>query len=585
MDEHKKDHLNNLRHSCAHLLAAAVMELWPDVKRTIGPAIENGFYFDFDFGETKISESDFPKIEAKMREILPAWQQFERHELSSEQAKKEYLGNEYKHELIDEFSKKGETLTFYKSGDYWDLCRGGHIERPNQQLNHFKLLSIAGAYWRGNENNKMLTRIYGTCFDSKEKLDKYLWQQEEAKKRDHRKLATELDLIVFSELVGSGLPLYTPKGAVLRSQVYNFSRELNQKIGYGETALPSVNRAELFKVSGHYDKYKADMFTVHSHYSEEEFFLKPMNCPQHCVIYASQPRSYRDLPVRFSDFSVLYRDERPGEIHGLLRSRAFTQDDGHCFCREDQIETEFNNVFMVVKEALQVYGFEYWVRLSLRDPEHTEKYLGDEVVWKRAEEKLSSLVQKMGVKFREAPGEAAIYGPKLDFMVVDSLGREWQLSTIQLDMIMPTRFGLTYTDADGTQKTPFMVHRAIIGSERFIAILIEHFGGKFPIWLSPIQVVLIPIADRHHVVATQVQKNLRAAGIRAEIDTRAQSMQNKIRAATLQKVPFIGIMGDKEIAAQVPTISVRARDGKSRELTVTEFIAELQSDIETKIQS
>jgi len=585
MDEHKKDQLNNLRHSCAHLLAAAVMELWPKAKRTIGPAIEHGFYFDFDFGETKISENDFPKIETKMRELLPAWNSFERLVLNKNEATKQYSNNQYKQELIQEFSVKGETLTFYKSGNYSDLCRGGHVEHPNQDLKHFKLLSIAGAYWRGSEKNKMLTRIYGTCFETKEKLEKYLWQIEEAKKRDHRKLAQELDLIVFSDLVGSGLPLYTPKGAILRNAVYNFSRELNQKIGYGETALPSVNRAELFKVSGHYDKYKADMFTVHSHYSDEEFFLKPMNCPQHCVVYASQPRSYRDLPVRLSDFSVLYRDERPGEIHGLLRSRAFTQDDGHCFCREDQIEEEFSRVLGVVDEALKIYGFEYWIRLSLHDPKHQEKYLGNNEVWKRAEAKLKSLVTKKNLPYREAVGEAAIYGPKLDFMVQDSLGREWQLSTIQLDMIMPARFGLTYTDADGTQKTPFMIHRAIIGSERFIAILIEHFGGKFPLWLSPVQVVLVPIADRHHEAAIRVQKELQAAGIRVELDSRAESMQNKIRALALQKVPFIGIMGDKEIAAQPPSISIRGRDNKSHVLTVTEFITQLRNDIETKIQS
>ncbi len=583
-------HLNNLRHSCSHLLAAAVMDMWPDAKRTIGPAIENGFYFDFDFPSTssgqsiKISEADFPKIEEKMRELVKNWKSFERHELSSDEAKKEYPSNEYKHELINEFSKAGEKLSFYKAGNYWDLCKGGHCPHPNNDLKHFKLLSVAGAYWRGNEKNKMLTRIYGTCFPKRAELDAYLNNIEEAKKRDHRKLAQELDLIVFSDLVGSGLPLYTPKGTVLRNEVYNFSRVLNKKIGYQETAMPSVTRAELFKVSGHYDKYKADMFEVHSHYSEEEFFLKPMNCPQHCVIYQSRQRSYRDLPLRFSDFSVLYRDERPGEIHGLLRSRAFTQDDGHCFCREDQIGEEFSRVLMVVDEAMKAYGFEYWIRLSLRDPKNQEKYLGDNAVWERAESKLRKIVSEKNLPYREGLGEAAIYGPKLDFMMKDSLGREWQLSTIQLDMIMPARFELTYADSDGTEKTPFMIHRAIIGSERFIAILIEHFAGKFPLWLSPVQVKIIPIADRHHEKARQAAKILIEKGIRVKIDNRAESMQAKVRDATLQKIPYLGIIGDKEADPANVCLAVRNRSGAQvGVLEVREFAVTLEKEIENKV--
>ncbi|MBI4064769.1 threonine--tRNA ligase [Candidatus Gottesmanbacteria bacterium] len=576
-----EQYVSNLRHTCAHLLAKAVRTLWPGAHNAIGPAIENGFYQDFDMGDVKISEDDLHKIEQKMREILPSWKGFTFREVTLKEAEKLFGYNPYKVEMAKEFAKDGKKLMTNDPGDFLDLCKMGHVENPSKELAHFKLLSVAGAYWRGSEKNKMLTRIYGTCFPTKEELDKYLWQQEEAKKRDHRKIAKELDLIVFSDLVGAGLPLYTPKGAILRSEVYNFSRALNKKIGYEETALPGMNRAQLFKVSGHYEKYKADMLLVTSHYSEEEFYLKPMNCPQHCVIYGNKPRSYRDLPIRLSDFSVLYRDERPGEINGLFRSRAFTQDDGHCFCREDQIGEEFKNVLSVVDEALSVYGFIYKIRLSLRDPKTPEKYLGDEATWTRAEAKLQHIVKDSKVEYFEGIGEAAIYGPKLDFMAVDSLGREWQLSTIQLDMIMPGRFGLTYTDSDGSQKTPFMVHRAIIGSERFIAILIEHYAGAFPLWLAPVHTVVIPIAERHELYARETVEKLRFVGIRAELDDRNESMQGKIRDATLQKVPYMGIIGDKEAANN--TIAIRTRSGEDlKAMDLKAFIARLHSEIEHK---
>lgn len=576
-----KEHLNNLRHSCAHLLAASVIKLWPGSQNAIGPAIENGFYQDFDFGDEKISEADFEKIEKKMRELASSWNDFEVREVSVEQARKDFTWNKYKLELIEEFAKEDRHITENNPGGFLDLCKGGHARNPKDELKYFKLLSIAGAYWRGSEKNKMLTRIYGTLFPTQKELDEYLVMIEEAKKRDHKKIARDLDLIVFSDLVGAGLPLYTPRGAILRTQVYNYSSELNQKIGYGETALPSVNRSELFKVSGHYEKYKDDMFSVHSHYSEEEFFLKPMNCPQHCEIYKSRGRSYRDLPIRLSDFSVLYRDEKPGEINGLLRSRAFTQDDGHCFCREDQIGEEFERVLNVANEALKAYGFNYWIRLSLRDKEHFEKYLGTEEIWKKAETVLRELVEKKKLPFKEAPGEAAIYGPKLDFMATDSLGREWQISTIQLDMNMPGRFGLEYVDTDGAKKTPVMIHRAIIGSERFIAILIEHYAGAFPTWLSPVQVQILPIADRHSEYAEKTNQEFKDQGIRSEVDNRSETLQSKIRAATLQKVPFMGIIGDKEIENK--SISVRTRDG--RDLGVMpphEFLQLVKEEIDKK---
>ena len=377
--------LEHLRHSAAHLLAAAVMQLYPKAHRTIGPAIDNGFYFDFDFGDDKIADTDLPKIEKVMRKLAPTWKGFERSELSAADAKKAYPGNVYKHELIDEFSGKGETLTFYKSGDYSDLCRGGHVEEPNKVIKYFKLLSVAGAYWRGDENNKMLTRIYGTAFFAQEELDQYLFVQEESKKRDHRKLGRELDLFSFSDMVGSGMPLYSPKGALVRRLLNGYVEELQSGGGYTQVHTPQIAKAELFKTSGHYDKYKDDMFRVVSNYSKEEFFLKPMNCPQHTQIYAAQARSYRDLPLRISDFAMLYRDEKPGELNGLARVRSFSTDDAHIFCREDQVDTEVDMALSMTKQIMDTFGFKYRYRLSTRDVAHPEKYLGDPKVWDKLE--------------------------------------------------------------------------------------------------------------------------------------------------------------------------------------------------------
>lgn len=573
--------LDKLRHSCAHLLAAAVLDLYPDALLAIGPSIEEGFYYDIDFGENKITETDLPRIENKMRQIVSAWERFERKEITKEEALKMYIKNKYKTEIIEELAKKGEKITLYQSGEFIDLCRGGHIENPKQKLKHFKLTSIAGAYWRGDEKNPMLTRIYGTAFFTQEELDNYLRLKEEAKKRDHKKIAQDLNLIVFSDLVGSGLPLYTPKGALLRSLVYNYSRELNQKIGYGETSLPGFNRAELFKVSGHYEKYKDDMFKVVSNYSKEEFFLKPMNCPQHCALYASRSHSYKELPIRFADFSILYRDEKPGELNGILRSRAFTQDDGHAFVREDQIEQEFENVLGVIKEALNVYGFEFWIRLSLRDPKHKEKYLGEDKVWEKAENSLKNLAKKHKLNAKEGLGEAAIYGPKLDFMVKDALAREWQLSTIQLDMIMPERFKLFYIDEKGNKKTPYMIHRALVGSERFIAILIEHFAGAFPVWLSPVQIKVLPISEKHHKYAKDLLQKLIINNLRVELDDRAESLNAKIRDAQTEKVPYMLIVGDKE--ANSSQVTVRLRTGEVfGQIEISSFINKILTNIQTK---
>lgn len=582
IQEINEQNLDPLRHSCAHLLAAAVKELYPDAKLAIGPAIENGFYYDIEFSKP-ITDEDLPKIEKKMAELLPSWTHFEHKEVTPEEARKLFGESPYKLELIDELEQKGEKITVYTSGNFADLCRGGHADNPSKEIGAFKLLSLAGAYWRGDEKNAMLTRIYGTCFPTKEELDLHLENLEEARRRDHRKLAQELDLIVFSDLVGGGLPLYTPKGAVLRNEVYNFSRQLNTEIGFQETALPGMNRGELFKVSGHYDKYKDDMFNVVSHYSKEEFFLKPMNCPQHCVIYGSRLRSYKDLPLKFADFSVLYRDEKPGELNGLFRSRAFTQDDGHAFVREDQIKQEFENVLKAIDKALNAYGFSYWIRLSLRDPHHKEKYLGDDAVWERAESTLLDILKSSNLPYKPAEGEAAIYGPKLDFIAKDSLGREWQISTVQLDMIIPVRFGLKYIDADGSEKTPFMIHRALIGSERFIAIIIEHFGGAFPTWLSPVQVMIVPITDRNNEYGQKLLIQLKENNIRAEIDERGEKMQAKIRDAQLQKVPYMAILGDREQAEG--KVAIRKRNGENvGVISIEQFLANLKQEIAEKKQ-
>ncbi|HZZ98504.1 MAG TPA: threonine--tRNA ligase [Candidatus Saccharimonadia bacterium] len=577
-DKNDAKYMGHLRHSAAHLLAAAVMQIWPETKRTIGPAIENGFYFDFEFKEP-VSEKEFAKIENEMHKIVKSWKSFERSEVSADEAKKAFPGNQFKHELIDEFSKEGQVLTFFKSGEYSDLCRGGHIENPSEELKHFKLTKIAGAYWRGNEKNPQLTRIYGTVWPTKEDLDQYLFQVEEAVRRDHRKLGKELDLFVFSELVGAGLPLYTPKGALVRRLLQQHVNDLQKEIGYEEVWSPQMTRAELFKVSGHYEKYKADMFRVVSNYSEEEFYLKPMNCPNHCVMYGHQMRSYRDLPIRFSDFANLYRDEKPGELSGLTRLRAFSQDDGHCFCREDQIEQEFENVIDVVQKALAAFGLNYWIRLSFWDPAHKEKYLGEPATWERSQKILEGILDKNKIEFKKAEGEAAIYGPKMDFMAVDALGREWQISTVQLDLIMPSRFGLTYVDQDGSQKTPVMIHRAILGSpERFMGLLIEHLNGKFPTWLAPVQTVVIPISEDQAEYAADLLKQLKKAGIRAENWNGAESMQNRIRKAEKMHVPYMLVVGKKEVEEK--SVAVRKQGVREQKTQpIAEFLKDIQKEI------
>lgn len=584
MEDDKKS-LEELRHSTSHLMAAAVLQLWPDAKLTLGPAIENGFYYDIDFGDSKVSEDDLPKIEDGMHSLVKDWASFEKRELSKDEALKEFSDNEYKQELINEHADKSEQLTVYKSGTFSDLCKGGHVENPSVEIKHFKLLSVAGAYWRGNENNKMLTRIYGTAFKTKDDLHKYLEQIELAKKRDHRKLGREMDLFTFSEYVGSGMPLYTPKGALIRKLLNQFIEDEQVKLGYTQVWTPQIAKGELFKISGHYDKYKDDMFTVHSHYSEEEFFLKPMNCPQHTQIYAGKPRSYKDLPLRLSDFAMVYRDEKPGELSGLARVRSFSTDDCHIFCREDQVDDEIDKALQMTKKVMEVFGLKYKYRLSTRDPEHPEKYLGDPATWDKVEKWAVEIMQRNKIEYFDGPGEAAFYAPKMDLIATDSLGREWQLSTVQIDYVQPERFKLEYTNSEGGKSAPVMIHRAVLGSsERAMMVLLEHFGGNFPTWLTPVQVKIIPITDRHLDYSRQVEANLKDAGIRVELDDRSERLQAKIRDAQLERVSYMFIVGDKEQESE--TVAVRKRDGSDLgAIPLSKIISDITTEIDTKTLS
>lgn len=579
--------LEHIRHTLAHLLAAAIAELFPHAKRTLGPAIENGFYYDFDFGEGEApGEQDLKKIEKKMRTLLPSWSEFEHKEVSGAEAKEFFKDNQYKAELIDEITEKGEPLTLYTSGDFTDLCRGGHVEHPEMDIDPdaFTLSHIAGAYWRGDEKNTMLTRIYGLAFETKKELDAHLAQLEEAKKRDHRILGKQLDLFTFSELVGSGLPLFTPKGALMRNLVVEKIYGIQNKFGYQQVWIPHIAKQELYETSGHWDKFGDELFKVKGK-TDTQFIMKPMNCPHHTQIYASQPRSYRDLPIRYTEATTNYRDEQPGELLGLSRVRSLTQDDGHVFCTMDQIEKEARIIVSVIRDfytSLDLFNEgNYWVSLSVRDPKTPDKYLGDSAVWDRAETILESVAKEEKLEYKRVEGEAAFYGPKLDFMFSDALGREWQLSTLQLDFNMPERFGLEYTDSDGSKKTPVMIHRAIAGSlERFLSVIIEHFAGAFPLWLSPVQVRVLTVSDKHKAYAEEVYETLREAGIRTELDDSDESLGKKIRNAKTEKLPYFLVIGDKEIESK--NVTVEHRDGSSEELPTENLIEKLKSETESK---
>ena len=544
-------------HSSAHLMAAAIESLYPGVKFGIGPHIENGFYYDIDFMDYSISSDDFPKIEAKMQELASQKIKFCRREVSKAEALDYFTkkGDEYKLELINDL--EDGTITFYESGPFTDLCRGPHLY-DTASIKAIKLLKTAGAYWRGDEKRKQLTRIYAITFPKKKELDEYLVLLEEAAKRDHRKLGREMELFTFSPLVGQGLPLWLPKGAALRDRLEQFLRKVQKRYGYQQVITPHIGNVNLYKTSGHYAKYGADSFRpITTPQEGEEFFLKPMNCPHHCQIYAARPRSYKELPLRLAEFGTVYRYEQSGELHGLTRVRGFTQDDAHLFCTSDQIKEEFCKVIDIILYIFKTLKFEnYKAQVSLRDPNNREKYIGTDENWEKAQRAIIEAAAEKGLNTIEVEGEAAFYGPKLDFMVKDAIGREWQLGTVQVDYNLPERFGLEYTDADGMKKRPVMIHRAPFGSmERFVAVLLEHTGGNFPLWLTSDQVIILPISEKYMDYAQKVQAALEEKDIRVFIDDRSEKTGRKIRDAETRKIPFMLIVGEKEEADG--TVAVR----------------------------
>lgn len=536
-------------HSSAHLLAEALEALFPGIKLGIGPPIENGFYYDIDFGDYTFSSLDFDRVEAKMLALAKEELTFSRKEVSKAEALAYFTekGDPYKLELIDGLADG--SITFYTQGNFTDLCKGPHIPHTGK-IKAIKLLSTAGAYWRGNEHNKQLTRIYAISFPNAKDLKEHLHLLEEAKKRDHRKLGKELELFTFSEKVGMGLPLWLPKGALLRERLENFMRKAQVRAGYDQVITPHIGSKALYETSGHWEKYGQDSFRpIYTPHEGEEYLLKPMNCPHHCEIYKSKPRSYKDLPVRLAEFGTVYRYEQHGELHGLTRVRGFTQDDAHLFCRPDQVKDEFKKVIDLVLYVFNALGFsEYTAQISLRDPENKVKYIGTDEAWEKAESAIIEATQEKGLKTVTELGEAAFYGPKLDFMVRDALGRKWQLGTIQVDYNLPERFELEYTGSDNQKYRPVMIHRAPFGSmERFVAVLLEHCGGNFPLWLAPEQVAVLPISEKFKEYAENILQELRNSDIRSFVDNRDEKIGRKIRDAEVQKTPFMLIIGEKEM--------------------------------------
>ncbi|GAB4311846.1 MAG: threonine--tRNA ligase [Bacteroidales bacterium] len=561
-------------HSSAHLMAEAVEQLFPGVKFGIGPDIENGFYYDIDFGDYQISDKDFARIEAKMLELAKQKQTFVRREVPKKEAIEYFTqkGDEYKLELISELND-GE-ITFYESGTFTDLCRGPHLP-DTSPIKAVKVLSLAGAYWRGDETRKQLTRLYGITFPKKKELDEFLVRLEEAKKRDHRVIGKNLELFTFSQNVGQGLPLWLPRGAQIRERLENFLKKVQKEAGYLPVITPHIGNVNLYKTSGHYDKYGADSFRpISTPVEGEEFFLKPMNCPHHCEIYKSKPVSYRDLPIRFAEFGTVYRYEQSGELHGLTRVRGFTQDDAHIFCTPDQVKDEFKGVMAIVMKIFKALHFkEFTVQISLRDKEDRSKYIGSEENWEKAEKAILEVAEESGLDTVIEYGEAAFYGPKMDFMVRDAIGRKWQLGTIQVDYNLPERFQLEYTGADNEKHRPVMIHRAPFGSmERFVAVLIENTAGKFPLWLTPDQAIVLPISEKYQNYAEKVLKLLNNSEIRAQIDSRSEKTGRKIRDAELKRIPFMLIVGEKE--EEAGTVSVRKQgEGDFGTMKVEEFIS------------
>ena len=568
-------------HSSAHLMAEALQELYPGIKFGIGPAIENGFYYDVDPGEAVIKESDFPAIEAKMQELVAKKEEIKRQSITKADALKMFgdRGEEYKTELISELADG--TITTYTQGAFTDLCRGPHL--PNTSyLKAVKILSVAGAYWRGDEKRKQLVRLYGITFPKKKMLDEYLVMLEEAKKRDHRNIGKEMDFFMFTDMVGKGLPMWLPKGTALRLRLQDFLRRIQAQYGYQEVMCPPIGNKMLYITSGHYAKYGKDSFQpIHTPEEGEEYFLKPMNCPHHCMIFKNSPRSYKDLPLRLAEFGTVCRYEQSGELHGLTRVRSFTQDDAHLFCRPDQVKQEFLNVMDIISIVFKTMNFEnFEAQISLRDKTNREKYIGSDENWEKAEQAIVEACQEKGLPAKIEYGEAAFYGPKLDFMVKDAIGRRWQLGTIQVDYNLPERFQLEYTGADNQKHRPVMIHRAPFGSmERFVAVLIEHTAGKFPLWLMPDQVAVMPISEKYNEYAYEIQKELAAQEIRAIVDDRNEKIGRKIRDNELKRIPYMLIVGEKE--AENREVSVRKQgEGDKGSMKIATFAALLNGEIE-----
>ncbi len=567
-------------HSSAHLLAEALQELYPQVKFGIGPAIENGFYYDVDCGDTPLTDSDFAAIEAKMSELAARKEKIVRKEISKDDALKMFgdRGEIYKTELISEL--EDGTITTYTQGAFTDLCRGPHLP-DTAPIKAVKITSLAGAYWRGDEKRRQLTRIYGISFPKKKMLDEYLALMEEAKKRDHRKIGKEMELFAFSSAVGQGLPLWLPKGTMLRDRLEAFLRKIQKRFGYQQVITPHIGNKILYVTSGHYAKYGKDSFQpIHTPEEGEEFLLKPMNCPHHCEIYKTAPRSYKELPLRFAEFGTVYRYEQSGELHGLTRVRGFTQDDAHIFCRPDQLKEEFLKVMDIIFIIFKALNFEnFEAQISLRDPNNKDKYIGSDENWEKAERAIVEACQEKGLEARVELGEAAFYGPKLDFMVKDAIGRRWQLGTIQVDYNLPERFGLEYTGSDNQKHRPVMIHRAPFGSmERFVAVLIEHTAGKFPLWLTPEQVVILPISEKFNDYAWEVSRQLEMQDIRTTVDDRNEKIGRKIRDNELKRIPYLLIVGEKEAANG--EISVRKQgEGDKGSMKITTFAEILTEEV------
>ncbi len=578
------EQLQNKRHTLAHLLAAAVIEKYPHAKLTLGPAIDTGFYYDIDFsGGAFPGDNDLKDLQKSMKKLINKWTEFTHEEVSADKAREVFAGNEFKIELINEIEARGETITLYTCGGFTDLCRGGHCEHPNKDIDTsaFKLDKVAGAYWRGDEKNPMLSRIYGLAFDTEEELRAYELQIEEAKKRDHRKLGKEQDLFTFSELVGAGLPLWTPKGTLIRHLLDDYMWRLRSKHGYQRVTIPHITKKDLYETSGHWEKFSDQLFRMTTR-EGKEYALKPMNCPHHTQIFDRKPHSYREMPQRYAETTMVYRDEQSGELGGLTRVLSITQDDSHVFCRHNQVKNEFFRIWDIIDTFYGTFGFaEMRVRLSFHDPENMSSYLGTPEIWENAESALREIAVERKADFFEGIGEAAMYGPKLDFMAKDSLGREHQVATIQLDMNLPERFDLNCINEEGKKERIVMIHCAVMGSiERFTAVLFEHLGGNFPLWLSPTQVRVIPVAEAHNAYAEEVHEKLLAVGLRAELDTSNESMGKKIRTAKQERLPYFIVIGDKEVADK--KVTLESRDGEAEELALDVIANHLLAINDTK---